>query len=74
VNAHIRGVVFIQEIDDYNVMLLAVAVTAPDALFDTLRIPRQIVVDDQGAELKIDAFGTCLSRDHDTALVAEVVH
>ncbi len=37
----------VEEIDDHDVVFLAVAVAAADALLDALRIPRQIVVDDK---------------------------
>jgi serine protein kinase len=37
----------IHEVDHHDVVLLPVAMATPDALFDALRIPRQVVVDDQ---------------------------
>jgi hypothetical protein len=45
-----------------------------DALLDALRVPRQIVVDDERAELQVDALCARLCGDHDLALLAEVVH
>jgi hypothetical protein len=38
-----------------------------------LRIPGQVVVDDQGAELEVDAFGPGLGGDHDRSLLAKMV-
>jgi hypothetical protein len=38
-------------------MLLPVAVASSDALLDPLRVPGQVVVDDQRAELEVDALG-----------------
>ena len=54
-------------------MLLAVAVATADALLNALRVPGQIVVDDQIAELEVDALGRCFGRNHDARFVAEVV-
>ena len=63
----------VEEVDDDDVVLLAVAVAAADALLDALRVPRQVVVDDQRAELEVDALRAGLGGDHDAALLAEVV-
>ena len=50
---------------------------AANALLDALRVPRQVIVDDEGAELQVDAFGSRLGRDHDVGagavILAEVV-
>jgi hypothetical protein len=52
-------------------------VAAANALFDTLRVPRQVVVDDERAELQVDALGGGLGGDHDVGALpsscAEVV-
>ena len=53
----------VKEVDDDHVMLLTVAVTAADALFDPLRVPRQVIVDDLRAELKIHASGRSFGGD-----------
>src|SRR5208282_1055534 len=53
-------------------MLLPVTVAAPDSLFNTLRVPRQVVVDDQRAELEVDAPGSGFRRDHDDGFISEV--
>ena len=70
----VRFVLAVEEVHDDDIMLLAVAVAAADALLDALGVPRQIVIDDEGAELEVDALGAGLRRDHDAALLAEVVH
>ena len=44
------------EVEDHRLLLLAVAVDAAHALFQPVRIPRDVVVDHQRAELKVDAF------------------
>src|SRR5690606_41364869 len=44
---------------------------ATDTLFDPLRVPGKVVVDDLRAELKVYAFGGRLRRDHDRGMVAE---
>ena len=54
-------------------MLLTVPVAAPDALLDALRVPREVVVDDQRAELKIDPLCGSLGGDHNYRLVVEIL-
>ena len=44
------------EIEDDAVVFLAVPVDAPDPLFETYGVPRDVVVDHLGAELKVDPF------------------
>jgi hypothetical protein len=39
------------EIDHCDIALLAVTRAAPDALFDALRVPRQVVIDNGLARL-----------------------
>jgi hypothetical protein len=65
VNALLGVVLEIEEVDDGHVDLLAVAVAAPDALLDALRVPGQVEIDDQRAELKVDAFRAGLRSDQD---------
>jgi len=55
-------------------VLLTVAVTATDALLDPLRIPWQVIVDDERAELQVDAFGRRLGREQDRGFVAEMLN
>jgi hypothetical protein len=56
-HAAVGGVALVEEVDHHHVVLLAVAMTAADALLDALRVPGQVVVEDQRAELEVDAFG-----------------
>jgi len=63
----------VQEVDDHDVVLLTIAMAAPDALLDALGIPGQIIVHDQRAELQVDALGRGLGSQQDGALVAEVL-
>src|SRR5262245_17739524 len=44
-------------------MLLPIPVTAADPLFDALWVPRQVVIYDRVAKLKIEPFCARLSRD-----------
>src|SRR4051812_42507498 len=44
-------------------MLLSVSMAASDALFNPLRIPRKIVVDNKRAELQINALSGCFGSD-----------
>ena len=73
VDAAVGLVAAIDEVDHHHVVLLPVAMATADALLDALRIPRQIVVDDQRAELQIDAFGAGLGGDHHRAALAKVL-
>src|SRR3546814_10131747 len=74
IHAGVSFVASVDEVDDDYVMLLSVSVTATNALFDALRIPGQDVVDDVGAELKVDSFGSSLDCDHDRAAFLEVLN
>ena len=60
--------------DHHHVVLLSVAMAPADALLNALRIPRQIVVHDERAELEIDALRPRLRSDHDASLFAEIIH
>ena len=73
IDALIRRVLLVQEIDHDHVELLAVAMASADALLDTLRIPWQIVVHDEVAELQVDALRCRFGRDQDGGLVSEVI-
>ena len=64
----VGGVLAVEKVDHHHIMLLAIAMAAANALFDALRVPGQIVVDDQRAELKVDALGAGFGGNHDPAL------
>jgi hypothetical protein len=64
----------LRKVHHHHVVLLPVAMAAADALLDALRVPGQVVVHYQRAELEVDAFGARLGGDHDAALLAEVIH
>ena len=70
----VGGVFAIQKIHHHHVVLLAIAMATADALLDALRVPGQVVIHHQGAELEIDALRARLGGDHDAALLAEIVH
>gem|GEM_PF-2460551 len=74
IDTGIRLVAAVHEVDHHHIVLLPVTVAATDALFDTLWIPRQVVIDDQRAELEVDAFRACLRGDHDGAALLEVLN
>ena len=46
--------------------------TPTDTLFDSLGIPGQVVVDNQRAELKVDALSGGFRGNHDAGMVMEV--
>ena len=72
-HAAVGLVALVEEVDDDDVVLLPVAVAAADALLDPLRVPGQVVVHDQRAELEVDALGCGLGGEQDRGLVAEVL-
>src|SRR5262249_30284694 len=57
VDPDVGGVRLVEEIDDDNIELLAIAVAAADALFDALGFPGKVVIHDEIAELEIDPLG-----------------
>ena len=73
-DALVGRVLPIEEVHHHDVVLLAVAVAAADALLDALGIPRQVVIHDQRAELEVDALRAGFGGDHDAAFLAEIIH
>ena len=53
------------EVEDAHVVLLAEAVDAAHALLEAVRVPRDVVVDHQAAELQVDPLTGRLRRHHD---------
>ena len=74
VNPTIRGICRVDEINHHHIALLAVTVTAADALLDSLGVPRQVVIDHQIAKLQIDTLRGGLGRQHDLRAVPEMLH
>ena len=72
-DALVGGIAGVDEVDDDDIVLLAVAVAASDSLFDSLRVPREVEVDEEGAELHVDSLGSGLGGDEDGSVVAEVI-
>ena len=70
----VGSVVFVQEIHHDHIVFLAVAVTATNALLNTLRIPRQIVIHHERAELQVDSFRSRFRGDHNDRLIAEIIY
>ena len=69
-----RFIVLCDEVDHGDIPLLTVPVATPDALFDTLWIPREVVVDYSLAELKVQPFCASLCTNQDLRTRAELVH
>lgn len=74
VDSLVGRVGFVEEVDDDDVEFLTVAVAATNALFYALGVPGEVVVDDERAELEVDAFGCGFGGDHDGGFVAEPVN
>ena len=70
----VRGVLPVQEVEHEHVVLLPVAVAATDALLHPLRVPGQIVVHQQVAELEVESLCARLGGDEDLRLLLEVDH
>src|ERR1022692_4195038 len=62
------------EVDHCDIALLAIAVASPDALFDALRVSRQIVVDYRFTELKVQTFCAGFGADENLRACAELVY
>ena len=60
------------EVEDQAVLLLEVAVDAAHALLQAHRIPGNVVVDHEPAELEVDAFARRLGCRHDLAAFTEL--
>ena len=46
---------------------------AANALLDTLRVPRKVIIDDQRAELQVQAFGCGFGGNHYISLMLEII-
>ena len=51
------------EVEDQAVVALAVSVDATHPLFEPVRVPRNVIVDQEVAELQVDAFASSLGGD-----------
>src|ERR1039458_6675513 len=69
-----RLVIPCDEVDHSDIALLAIAVASPDALFDALRVPRQIVIDHRLTELKVQTFCAGFGANEDLRTRAELVY
>src|SRR4051812_43085593 len=55
----------VQHVDNDDIDLLPIPMAATDTLLDALRIPWQVKIDEQRAELQVDALGAALGSDED---------
>src|SRR6266446_6234375 len=69
-----RLIVPSDKVDHGDITLLAIPMTASDALFDALRVPRQIVVDNGLAKLQVQPFCASLGADEYLRTRAELVY
>ena len=53
------------EVPEMTDLLLADAVNAPEALFEAVRVPRQVIIDHQVGVLEVDAFASGISCEED---------
>jgi hypothetical protein len=73
VDAHVGSIRAIEEIDDDDIVFLPVTMAATNALLNSLRVPRQVIVDHEIAELEVDTLCGCFCCNHDAGFVAEVL-
>ena len=64
-HALIGIVAFVEEVHNDHIVLLAIAMATADALLDSLRVPRKVVIDHERAELHVDALCGGLGGNHD---------
>src|SRR6185503_12505594 len=74
VDAPVGGILLVQKVDHHDIKLLAVAVTPPDPLLNPLRIPREVVVHHEVAELQVDAFGGRLGCNKNGRTVSKMLN
>ena len=67
-------VALVDEIDHDDIVFLAVTMDSADALFDPLRIPGQVVIDQQRAELEVDTLGSGFGTDENFSRFSEVIN
>ncbi len=72
-DAPVGLVAAVDEVEHDHVVALAIAVAAADTLLHPLRVPRQVVVDHQRAELGVHPLGGGLGGDHDLRPLAELL-
>ena len=72
-NANIGIVAGVQEIDHNHIIFLTITMAAANALLDTLRVPRKVIIDDQRAELQVQAFGCGFGGNHYISLMLEII-
>ena len=61
------------EVIDMHLARLPIAMDAPHALLQAVRVPRNVVVDHQRAELQVNALAPRLGGDHHLRLVAKLM-
>jgi hypothetical protein len=69
-----RLIVPSDKVDHGDITLLTVPMTASDALFDALRVPRQIVVDNGLAKLQVQPFRSRLGAYEDLRTRTKLMH
>ena len=63
---------FVEKIDDDDIAFLTIPMASPNALLDSLRIPRKIVIDNEIAELKIDSFRRRFGCNHNDSRISKM--
>lgn len=64
----------IQEIHYHNIMLLTIPMTTTYSLFNTLRIPGQVIVYDKRTELQVNTFRSGFCSNHDMPFFTEIIN
>jgi len=72
-NTAVGLVPLVQEVDDHNIVFLPVAVATTNALLDPLRVPGEVVIHHQRAELQVDPLRRRLGGDHDGGMIPKML-
>ena len=72
VYTHVRIIALVYKVNDNYIAFLTISMTTPDPLLNPLRVPREIIIHDKGAELKVQALGCCFGGDHDFCMIPEM--
>ena len=73
IDPNVCGVGLVQKVHNHHIELLPVAMAPANALLDTLRVPRKVIVDDKIAELEVDTLGGGFRGNHNAGLFPEVI-
>src|SRR5262249_7947963 len=63
INTSVRSILAIDKVQDHYIVFLPITVTAADPLLNPLRVPGEVIIHCQVAELEVEPFGPSLGGD-----------